>query len=500
LLSVTYGQWRVVLTKRGVLRLSELLPEVAEPGGPVDDLDAWLDAEDVPDGVPFLVSPALEYDIDLNRYFLCPALVGSSRNTQLAAAGDVRRFLDFLWCSRGGRGWRDATEADHNAYWYWRRQDPAGPRVAASTWDRELSMLNSFYGWAAQRRLVTANPVAQRQRRPPPAGRTHGGVAGMVPAAQARDARRDLVEWLTPAQYRSWRDAGLRGYDAGGLPDRWFRGRWATRNALFADLMVRTGMRLTEQGSLTVLEIPRSGGQEAYHRFWLPAAIAKGGSARWVYVPDGIARKIGEYVAADRAEVIEQARARGTYDQITSPLIIEDPGAPRPRVTVRGQAGSTAQVPVEQLEPHERARLLVRTAGGLEPAALWLGEHGMPITVSGWKQVFATANERCERAGVAALCHPHLLRHSFAVVTLEQLQRGHLASLAAMTAEQRGHYTRIFGDPLDWVRRRLGHASIASTLIYLHALQELEMRTRMTLVPDDWEDPPPGEPETGEAA
>ncbi len=259
-------------------------------------------------------------------------------------------------------------------------------------------------------------------------------------------------------------------------------------------------MRLAEQGSLLVLEVPRSGGGEAYHRFWLPAAIAKGGSARWVYVPDSVVRKIGEYIAADRAEVIEQARARGAYDRIASPLIIEDPGARRPRVTICGQAGSTARVPVEQLEPHERTRLLVRTAEGLEPAALWLGEHGMPITLSGWKQVFAAANERCERAGVAVRCHPHLLRHSFAVVTLEQLQRGHLAALGAMTADQRGHYTKIFGDPLDWVRRRMGHASIASTLIYLHALQELEMRTRMTLVPDDWEDPPAGEPETGEAA
>jgi integrase len=124
----------------------------------------------------------------------------------------------------------------------------------------------------------------------------------------------------------------------------------------------------------------------------------------------------------------------------------------------------------------------------------------MPITASGWKQVFAAANERCERAGVAVSCHPHLLRHSFAVVTLEQLQRGHLAALAAKTAQQRGHYTKIFGDPLDWVRRRMGHSSIASTLIYLHALQELEMQTRMTLVPDEWEDPPAGEPEPGEAA
>jgi site-specific recombinase XerC len=126
--------------------------------------------------------------------------------------------------------------------------------------------------------------------------------------------------------------------------------------------------------------------------------------------------------------MIEQARARGAYDRITSPLIIEDPGARHPRVTIRGQAGSTAQVPVEQLEPHDRARLLVRTAGGLEPATLWLGDRGVPVTASGWKQVLAAANQRCERAGMSVRCHPHLLCHGFAVVTLEQLQRGHLAS------------------------------------------------------------------------
>jgi len=420
----------VEVTRRDLAPLSALLPEAADAW---DDLDDWLDAEDIPAGVPFLISPGLEYDVELNRYFLRPALVGSSRNTQLAAAGDVRRFLDFLWCSRDGRGWRDATEADHDAYWYWRRQDPGGPRVAGSTWNRELSMLNGFYSWAARRGLVPASPIAQRQRRPAPAGRQHGGLAGTAPAAQARDIRWDLVEWLTPAQYRSWRDTGLRGYGADGLPDQRFRGRWAARNALFADLMVRTGLRLTEQASLAALEVPQRGGGQAYHRFWLPAAIAKGGSARWAYVPDGIARKVGEYIATDRADVIEQARARGAYDRIASPLVIEDPGVRHPRVTVRGQAGSTAQVPVGQLEPHERARLLVRTAGGLEPAALWLGEHGMPITVSGWKQVFATANGRCERAGVEVRCHPHLLRHSFAVVTLEQLQRGHLAASRAVT-------------------------------------------------------------------
>jgi hypothetical protein len=75
------------------------------------------------------------------------------------------------------------------------------------------------------------------------------------------------------------------------------------------------------------------------------------------------------------------------------------------------------------------------------------------------------------------------------VVTLEQMQRGHIAALAELSAEQRGQYTRVFGDPLDWVRRRLGHRSVTTTQIYLHALAELEMHTRMALVPDGWEDP-----------
>jgi integrase len=106
-----------------------------------------------------------------------------------------------------------------------------------------------------------------------------------------------------------------------------------------------------------------------------------------------------------------------------------------------------------------------------------------------WKAMFRDANRRCATAGLAVSCHAHLLRHTFAVVTLEQLQRGHIASLVDLDPAQRGHYTRVFGDPLDWIRRRLGHRSVVTTQVYLHALGELEMETRMALVPDGWEDP-----------
>jgi len=135
----------------------------------------------------------------------------------------------------------------------------------------------------------------------------------------------------------------------------------------------------------------------------------------------------------------------------------------------------------------ERRQVLVDGPGGLAPAWFWLGESGLPLSVSAWKAMFAEANRRCAEAGLALRCHAHMLRHTFAVVTLEQLQRGHIAALAELVPQQREHYTRIFGDPLDWVRRRLGHRSVITTQIYLHALAELEMHTRMALVPDSWD-------------
>lgn len=87
-----------------------------------------------------------------------------------------------------------------------------------------------------------------------------------------------------------------------------------------------------------------------------------------------------------------------------------------------------------------------------------------------------------------------MLRHSFAVITLERFQRGQIEALAELSAEQRGHYTRVFGDPLDWVRRRLGHRSAQTTLVYLHALEELEMETRLALVPETGKTPAPLHP------
>ena len=150
---------------------------------------------------------------------------------------------------------------------------------------------------------------------------------------------------------------------------------------------------------------------------------------------------------------------------------------------------------VDRLSPGERRRLLVATEQGWEPAMLWLNQHGMPMSVSGWRQVFAEANARCARQGVDLSATPHMLRHSFAVITLELLWRGHIQALGELNEGQRLTYQRVFGDPLNWVRIRLGHTSVTTTALYLHTLQELEMRTRLALVPDGAWEPPGYSPE-----
>jgi len=477
--------WTVHYTSRDVTRPGTVLPWLRDLPG---DLTPWLDGAGLPDGLPFLLSPRFEYDEVLNSYFHRPGLIDAPWNSNANRARALAGFLNFLHSARGGKSWRQASEADHLAFHQWRRRDPAGPRVAGDTWSQEVSHVNQFFEWAVQHKQVGAVPIPHRPRRPAPrGGRLSVRAEGTVPATYAHDEGGERIEWLPPASYRLWRDVGLRGYGPDGLPSGRFKGRWAARNATFTDLMVRTGMRLSEQVSLTVFEMPTHPGLGGYQRFWLPGAIAKYFSARWVYVPHSVVRELAAYAELDRAEVVADARSAGRYARWRRPLIIDDPARPH-MVRAVGSIERRA-VNLRELGPAERRRLLVETADGLEPAMFWLGEDGRPLAVSTWKSVFADANERCRAQGVALSCHAHLLRHSFAVVTLEQLQRGHIAALADLNPAQRGHYTRIFGDPLDWVRRRLGHRSVLTTSIYLHALQELEMATRMALVPDTWEDP-----------
>jgi hypothetical protein len=141
--------WRLHFTQRRLALPAEPRPLLAawDP----DDLDRWLDAEGIPDGRPFLLDANGAYDVDLNRYFEQPQVMGRS------------------------------------------------PRTWAIGYD-----------------------LARRRN---------------------------------------------RGYGPDGLADPAFRGRTAARNSAFTDLMLRTGLRISEQASLTVFELPDPGAARVQYPF-----------------------------------------------------------------------------------------------------------------------------------------------------------------------------------------------------------------------------------------
>ena len=112
-------------------------------------------------GTPYLLSPSYDYDVVLNGFFQSVGMLMSAMNTQVGYARDLAAFLPFLTMSRGGRSWREATEADHGAYLFWRRRDPDGPRISGSGWNREVAAVNRFYRWALGAGHVQVHPVPQ---------------------------------------------------------------------------------------------------------------------------------------------------------------------------------------------------------------------------------------------------------------------------------------------------------------------------------------------------
>lgn len=136
------GRWQVWWT-RAELRIPAEKPSFA--GAWAEGWEEWLGREGIWPGTPFLMSPAFEYDVTLNSFFVDAQMAASSPRTREGYARDLAAFLTFLWSARDGRSWRAAGEADHLAYLAWRRRDPDGPRVAGSTWDREVATVNQFH-------------------------------------------------------------------------------------------------------------------------------------------------------------------------------------------------------------------------------------------------------------------------------------------------------------------------------------------------------------------
>jgi integrase len=246
-------------------------------------------------------------------------LVCRGESPALASALVVwARFLDV----RGKTLWQ-ATRTDVDAYHRARRDDDAAHRISAASWNRAVAALEKLYRWAVDEGLVAQSPFAYRDiwRRLP-----SGGRAAVVTRNQAyeRAAKRADVKFVTIEDYRCFRDVGLRGLATDRTERPGARDRNGARNALFADLLITTGLRLEEASSLLAVEIEEtirvSASGERQVAFRLPSALTKGDKGRTIRIPASLLARLRSYLEVERSMAVEKFKARGMATRMFASL------------------------------------------------------------------------------------------------------------------------------------------------------------------------------------
>jgi integrase len=433
---------------------------------------AALSRAGVADGLPFLLGADGSYDVQLNRFFR--ELDGwgvRAANSVLAYARDIMLFCRFLAQSRGGKPIWECDTADLRAYKR-ARLHAAGPaRVSVATWRRSVAALDKWAAWAVYEGLIGQLPFRYVDRNV----FTPQGIRQVrINAESEPDPGPVPVKFVSFEDYLLWRDVGLRGRFPDGRPDPSWRGRHDERNALFADVLIYTGMRLGEASCLLAPELP---GERAAARglgaIDLGPAVTKRSRARTVFAPPRLVRALDRYARIERGEMVARISAAGGYAVGERTLVVHRAG----RTGASADGGGAVRY--GRLDAGVRRRLLLVTADGevAGPLALWLSADGLPVAPATWQSVFARANARCERFGVGVSVTPHMLRHSFAVHMLGLLLRQTVAALGGESA--RTHTSAqvkrlLVGNPLRRLQLLLGHAQESTVYTYLDVLDEAQ--------------------------
>ncbi|WP_370123752.1 site-specific integrase [Streptacidiphilus sp. MAP12-33] len=444
-------------------------------------------------GDPIFVGPDYRIDPVLLGYGSSRAFRGLAVETRRNYATDLTLLLTFLWSRE--RRWLDARSRDLEDFEDWRLRDPENPgRVGESKADRELAAFSGLFRWAVDQGHVTVDPVSLMQgvgRRRRSRGMTaRSGAGGM--------------HWLTPRSWRLWTDVGLRGHTGAGVPETGWGGRLEDRNVAFARLVVSSGLRRQEAGSLLTFEVPRmphSGGR--YCRGRVAAEVTRAKAARMFYAATGSVRDIESYVESSRAWAVAKAQANGKYDQLPGlRLVTEVTHGPRPRVRWLDGLGRSFEQPLDRLTWQERTLLFTEGPAGPEPMWLWLNEAGLPLHPHSWEAVFRAANQRCrlvlappQDAGRdpfrvwAPYATVHAGRHSFALFMLVVLN-WLLDRRYGLSPAERRDFRLLYGDPWHMVQALLGHATRQVTIdTYLAPVRHLQLDSLLADAPPSAAEP-----------
>jgi integrase len=430
----------------------------------------------IPDRMPVLVDDDLRFDdgggprpaVAVNRWLReLPSRGAPSAGTWAVYARVLRDWMEF--CAGHGTevfGEREQLKAVLGAYAVYRADGQEHARFAAVTWNRHVSVLSCFYQWAVAEGHARGVPFSYAQ-----AQVRYGDVVreAQVNLARRRVPKRHVTIRYLEADFAALFIAALGGLGPGGMADGGYRGRELARNAAIGQLALASGLRRQEFSYLLVYEIPPlppSPGRLPVP-FPVPAGVTKGRKYRTTWIDYASLEAVHQYAGLDRAAAADGSRWRPPQ-RWGEALVVGEPDAAGGRIGGR-------RVRWDQLHPGQRRRLVAPDGGS---CLLAVRSDGGPFTA--WESVFTRTSDRIRRRFEPRFphVHPHRLRHSFALATLERLVSGYYAQaagLVAATGSGRGPDAALAlylakADPMMVLRDLLGHSSVVTTEAYLRRL------------------------------
>ncbi|MEU9303370.1 site-specific integrase [Streptomyces sp. NPDC048269] len=425
----------------------------------------------VTERVPFILAPDGSYDLPLNRFIReLPEWGVKSENGVSGYCSDIMLICRFLHEARGGKSIWQMDGDDLRAYKQARlfAADP-DDRIKESTWGRAMAALDKWVRWSLYEGLLEKEPFRYVDKTVMTA---QGAKQIRVIAEGEVEWHREPITFVPYEEYLLWRDVGLLGCLPGGGPDPKWRGRNGERNALFADLLVCTGMRLGEASSLLVPELPTLAPERG--DLHLSAAVTKRHRPRTVFMRRQVLRELHHYLAIERDELVQRRGLGGAYENWEDPLLVRR--ANRQAVVVEGAGRSWAY---SSIDADRRRRVVSVDAHGHRPAHCGSGwaRTDSRCGARPWQSAFRRANERCAKFGVDLEVHPHTLRHTFAVHMLGLLLR---QTVRAMGMQEDRRFTlaqikrMLIGNPMRKLQLLLGHAREETVYAYLDVLDEAQ--------------------------
>lgn len=294
------------------------------------------------------------------------------------------------------------------------------------------------------------------------------------------------VRFLNRSQWQYFLRVGLAGETEEGRTDFQRRLTSPQRDMLGATVALNTGMRLQEWSSLILAELrPFNEGYEVDLE-----ASAKFSKFRTVYFPPSTRYAVENYIAMERQKVVRIAQ-NYLNRHLDMLAIVRDIDLPNQRIRYEYE-GNEFNSLIRNIPVSHREKLVSINEKQIEPQALFLSRKGIAKSPRNWQRTFKSASEAVKGTATGKrlfgerTVKSHDLRHTFAIVILQSLQKAAFNRLRE-TGPTYSIDRHTIHNPVIQVQRLLGHSSPSTTMQYLRYIDESEILIQRAL--EEWQDP-----------